>query len=335
MEKYQETESLRALIRDAESIVIVTHLRPDGDAVGSSSAVAHYLHSIGKRDITIVREPVPQTLAFIDTTFASVPPGEADDAISHADLIICTDFGVFSRSGQACNALEQAQAPKILIDHHPEPETEKFTLCFRSDETSSACEMAYWVIKSLCSNEMQEYELFSGPCGYCLMAGMTTDTNNFANSTYPSTLEMAGELLSHGVDRDDIIFNLYNRYRRNRVEAMSYILSNNLMLREDGLAIIKVSMNDWHRFGLKDGELEGLVNIPLSIDEIKISLYLREDNDNIHVSIRAKRGWSASDIAKRYFNGGGHVLASGGSLKIPQDIQSFEEIDNYLKKVKI
>ena len=169
------------------------------------------------------------------------------------------------------------------------------------------------------------------------MAGMTTDTNNFANSVFPGTLAMASELISAGVDRDAIVANLYNRYRKNRVLAISHILSEHMLLREDGLAVLTVSKELWHRFGLEEGELEGMVNIPLTIDEVKVCIYLRESADEpvIRVSIRSKKGWSANRIAATWFGGGGHEQASGGKLRIPEDIASMDEVGTLIETIKI
>ena len=178
---------------------------------------------------------------------------------------------------------------------------------------------------------------FASGIGDCLMAGMTTDTNNFANSVFPGTLAMASELISAGVDRDAIVANLYNRYRKNRVLAISHILSEHMLLREDGLAVLTVSKELWHRFGLEEGELEGMVNIPLSIDEVKVCIYLRESADEpvIRASIRSKKGWSANRIAAAWFNGGGHEQASGGKLRIPEDIASMDQVGALIEKITI
>ena len=171
----------------------------------------------------------------------------------------------------------------------------------------------------------------------CMMAGMTTDTNNFANSVYPSTLAMAADLIACGVDRDSIVAEIYNRYRPNRVQAISHILSEHLVLRGDGLAIIVVSAGLWHRFGLEEGELEGMVNIPLTIDDVKVCLYLRESEEapEMRASIRSKRGWSAAQIAARWFHGGGHEQAAGGKLLIPDDIADASQALDFALKIEI
>ena len=242
-------------IEASDRIVVVTHTHPDGDALGSSSAVRRYLQQKGKQNVAVVREEAPKTIAFIAEGDPLLQGEEALRAIAAADLIICTDFNGLSRAGAYEEALRSSKARKVLIDHHLNPQLEEFDLVFSCCEVSSACEMVYRILKA-----MPQGADFGGPVGECLMAGMTTDTNNFANSVFPGTLQMASELISEGVDRDAIVAMLYNRYRKNRVLAISHILSEHLSLREDGLAVIVVSKELWHRFGLEGGELEGMVN---------------------------------------------------------------------------
>ncbi len=323
------------MIENAESIVITTHEHPDGDAVGSSSALAYYLKSIGKHDINLIRDSIPDTIAFIDSYFKPVQPELVCQTIKRADLILCTDFADLERCGIYADAIRDSKAPKILFDHHASPKEEEFDVIFSKIDISSSCEVVFNVLDQLCEDEDNKQKLFESECGYCLMCGMTTDTNNFSCATYPSTFQMASRLLGYGIDRDDIISKLYNRYRENRVRAFAGILSDNFTIREDGLAVICVSEADWHKYGLKEGELEGLVNVPLSIDTVKVCIYFREDSSTVRVSIRAKKGWSARKLAMTWFHGGGHELASGGKLHIGEDLKHFSEINNYLKKIKL
>ena len=332
METAEKIRILSSWIDDSSRIAISTHTHPDGDALGSSGAVFHYLRLVrGKTDVSMVREDAPGTIAFIGGGL----PVSAPEAIDAADLLICTDYNGFSRAGARFEQhLRASKARKVLIDHHLNPQEAEFDLVFSRTEVSSASEMVYEILRDLQGGSV---------CGLplevlnCLMAGMTTDTNNFANSVFPSTLEMAGDLMACGVDRDAIIAELYNRYRPNRVQAIAHILSEHMELRPDGLAVIIVTKELWHRFGLEEGELEGMVNIPLTIDEVKVCVYLRESEEapEMRVSIRSKRGWSAAAMAARYFHGGGHEQAAGGKLLIPEDIPGAAAAAAFVQKVEI
>lgn len=332
METAEKIRILSSWIDDSERIAINTHTHPDGDALGSSGAVYHYLTLVRRKTcVSMVHEPAPETIAFIGGGI----PVLGTQAIEAADLIICTDYNGLSRAGgEIEQALRASRARKVLIDHHLNPQEAEFDLVFSRAEVSSACEMVYEILRDLNGGSVKGLPL---EVLDCLMAGMTTDTNNFANSVYPSTLEMAGELMEAGVDRAAIVAELYNRYRPNRVRAIAHILSEHMDIRPDGLAVIIVTKELWHRFGLMEGELEGMVNIPLTIDEVKVCLYLRESEDapEMRVSIRSKRGWSAAAMAARYFHGGGHEQAAGGKLLIPEDIPGAAAAAAFVNKVEI
>ncbi|MBP5488033.1 MAG: DHH family phosphoesterase [Bacteroidales bacterium] len=334
METAEKIRVLSSLIDASSRIVISTHIHPDGDALGSSGAVFHYLREVcGKSGVAVVREAAPQTIAFIDGRLKPAAP----EAISAADLIICTDYNGLSRSGaQSESLLRSSKAPKVLIDHHLNPQESEFDLVFSRTEVSSASEMVYEILRAMPGIDGRTSRLPMSVLN-CLMAGMTTDTNNFANSVFPSTLEMAADLIASGVDRDAIVAELYNRYRPNRVRAIAHILSEHLTIRPDGLAVIIVTRDLWHRFSLQEGELEGMVNIPLTIDEVKVCLYLRESEDEpeMRASIRSKKGWSANAMAARYFHGGGHEQAAGGKLLIPGDIPDASAAAAFTDKIEI
>ena len=159
-----------------------------------------------------------------------------------------------------------------------------------------------------------------------LMTGMTTDTNNFANSVFPSTLVMASTLLAAGVDRDYILSQLYNQYSENRLRLMGHMMKDLLTITEDGAAYMILDLKTQREYNIKDGDTEGFVNMPLSIAGVRISLLLKEDTDRIRVSIRSKKGTSANRCARMHFNGGGHENAAGGRLEIP-----IQEVEEYIK----
>ena len=333
METAEKIRILSSLIDSSQRIVVSTHMHPDGDALGSSGAVFHYLREVRGKDVAMAREVAPATIAFIGGDI----PVSGPEALDDADLLICTDYNGFSRSGNAFEPyLRASKAKKVLIDHHLNPQESEFDLVFSRTEVSSASEMVYEILRAMPGIDGQTARLPLSVLN-CLMAGMTTDTNNFANSVYPSTLSMAADLIASGVDRDAIVAELYNRYRPNRVRAIAHILSNEMTIRPDGLAVIIVTKEVWHRFGLLEGELEGMVNIPLTIDEVKVCLYLRESEDapEMRVSIRSKRGWSAAAMAAKYFHGGGHEQAAGGKLRIPEDIPDAAAAAAFAEKVEI
>ena len=165
-----------------------------------------------------------------------------------------------------------------------------------------------------------------------LMTGMTTDTNNFGNSTYPSTLLMASSLLSAGVDRDAILSHLYNQYSENRLRLMGHMMKDLLHITDDGVAYIVLDTETMRNYKVQDGDTEGFVNMPLSIAGVRMSIMAKEDEGKVRISIRSKKGTSANGCARTYFNGGGHENAAGGRLRIPEDIQDISFAAEYIEK---
>jgi phosphoesterase RecJ-like protein len=165
------------------------------------------------------------------------------------------------------------------------------------------------------------------------MTGMTTDTNNFGNSTYPSTFLMASDLLAAGVDRDAILSQPYNQHGENRLRLMGHMMKDLLTITDDGVAYIVLDKETMERYCTSEGDTEGFVNMPLSIAEVRMSILAKEDNGRIRISIRSKRGTSANMCARMHFNGGGHENAAGGRLLVPENVKGIEEVGEYIERV--
>ena len=176
-------------------------------------------------------------------------------------------------------------------------------------------------------------EMWAKGIGAALMTGMTTDTNNFANSVFPSTFQMASELIAAGVDRDTLIGKIYQSYRENRVRLMGYMQSEELHILDNGTAYMVLTRDIQERFDMRDGESEGLVNVPLTIEKVRLSVLLKEDDGHFRVSVRSKKGTSAQQLAQRFFHGGGHENAAGGKMLIGEDIPSADAAPACLEQV--
>lgn len=324
--------ALQALMAHATSVVVVGHTHPDGDALGSTSALALYLQSIGIPEVSVVFSDTPaDNLHFIlpDSVrfcFHDKEAEKAEESIRKADLLFLVDCNSFPRTEALQGCLEASQARKVLIDHHLNPDVDAFDLVFSTPDISSASELLFWILKQLSDG-------MSVPIGTALLAGMTTDTNNFANSVFPSTFQMASELIAAGVDRDTLLQQLYNSYRENRVRLMGYMQYEGLHILPCGAAYMILTQEIQQRFDLKEGESEGLVNVPLTIGAVRLSLLLKEDQGHFRVSIRSKKGTSAQLLAQSRFHGGGHENAAGGKLFIGQDIPCAEDAASYVENV--
>lgn len=338
--KYLERVSeLDGAIDKARVVTIVAHTHPDGDALGSSLAMKHYLRAQrGKDAALIVPDSIPDTLSFLvadsvgEILVHAKQPAEAEARLSESDLLVCLDFNAFCRAGGMEGALRHSTAVKVLIDHHLNPDLGAFSLAISTPDISSTSELLYWILSEMPDIGGDASKLPAGSLR-ALMTGMTTDTNNFANSVYPTTLRMASELLAAGVDRDAILTELYNNFRENRLRLMGFLLHEKMHITDRGISYMILTREEQRKFGMQEGESEGFVNRPLEVARVRLSLFLKEDDGHFRVSVRSKKGISANTFAAKHFHGGGHEMAAGGKLYFPQDIPSPSDAEAYILKV--
>ncbi len=333
----KDIKALYEKITGTAKITLVTHSHPDGDAVGSCAAMLSWLAGMGIRAKAVLPERYPDCLDFIvdgsvreDIIFHDTDRDAALQAVRDAGLIIFQDMNSPSRAGDdLAAALEASPAEKILIDHHPDPDRERFSLVFSETEISSASELLYYIL--LAMPGVGSAKALPKPAATALMAGMTTDTNNFANSVFPTTLTMASELLEAGVDRDGIVAGVFNSYRPERISLMGRLLDKYLKITPDGVAYMILTRRLARQFDVRDGDTEGFVNIPLTAAPVRMSLFLTEEKDRFRVSIRSKRGIAANRLSALHFHGGGHEMAAGGRLSVPGDVRNAKEAAAYVE----
>ncbi len=325
---------LKSLVQAAGKVVVLGHTHPDGDALGSTCALAVYLQrKLGKDACVVFPDTPADNLRFIVPRGCRLlchdtAPAAAESCIRESDLVFLLDCNGPARTEPLEPFLRASTAPKILIDHHLDPEADFFQAVFSTPDISSASELLYWVLSALEGT----VPALPAESADALMAGMTTDTNNFANSVYPSTFRMASELIASGVDRDALLQQLYNSYRENRVRVFGYMQLEGLRIVGEAAYMI-LTRDILQRFDIREGETEGLVNVPLSIAGVRLSLLLKEEEGHFRVSIRSKKGISAQRLARETFHGGGHENAAGGKLHIGEDIPSAGDAAAYVESV--
>ena len=330
----EKTAMLSAWIDEAACITAVCHVRPDGDAAGSCAALASYLETCRGKDAAILfPSPVPESVAFVTEGLNCITdPAAAQERLARTGLLVFLDLNTPSRTEALEAAVRAFGGRKVLIDHHEDPELSSFDLCFSETAVSSTCELLFTILKAMPDIGGDASKL-PPAAAVALMTGMTTDTNNFANSVYPGTLQMASELLAAGVDRDDILDRLYFSERPNRLAAQGEVLSRRMKLIPGGGAVTVLPQSFIDRHGLLDGETEGFVNMPLAIKDVRLSILAREDGEFFRVSIRSKKGVSARVLARTRFHGGGHEQAAGGKILVPQDLASSDDAEAYLSEI--
>ncbi|GHT00667.1 exopolyphosphatase [Bacteroidia bacterium] len=322
----QSIQKAKKIIERCDKIVIVTHVSPDGDAIGSSLALYHFLLQLGKSVNVLVPNNFPGFLKWMDGA-KDIIVGEwkenlAKDLIKAADLIFCLDFNTSKRIDQLGPWVVEAPGKKIMIDHHPYPDT-FCDVTISHPEISSTSELMF---RFIC--RMGLFEFMDKSCAECIYAGMMTDTGAFTyNSNSPQIYFIISELLEKGIDKDAIYDKVYNRYSECRLRLQGYVLYEKMRLfPEYHASLIVLSYEEQLKFQWKRGDTEGFVNMPLSIEGIIFSVFIREEENMIKISLRSKGTFAVNEFAADVFNGGGHLNASGGEFygKLEDAVALFE-----------
>lgn len=340
MEKLVDSEKAKELLRlieDSERIVLTCHVRPDGDAIGSSLGMWHLLRSLGKDASVVVPDKAPVNLSFLpgfkEIAVYTCHAEYCESIVNSADLIICLDFNTPSRQDSLAPLIQGAGCRKVLIDHHQEPDNFA-DLMISYPDMSSTCELCFRVIAA-----MGLYGDVNLDCATCLLTGIVTDTRNFSvNCKHPDLYEILMRLLEKGVDKERIVKeSLSTRsYWSLKLEAFA-ILERMTVFNSHKCALITLSRDDLDRFHYERGDSEGLVNRPLEIKGMVYCIFMREDPDCIKVSARSCNGFPVSEICKDLYNGGGHIQAAGGEFHGTLEecrellISSMDKYDKYLK----
>lgn len=338
----EQVEAARQLIQQAQRVVILTHMSPDGDAMGSSLAMRHFLEAQGKQVAVIVPNAFPDFLAWLpkanEHIIYETSREQADLLMEQAELVICTDFNEPKRIGSLGDKLLSLTCKKMMVDHHLHPSSfPDLTISYPA--SPSTCELVFRLITRLSDDGQLSTDIAT-----CIYTGMMTDTGNFSfNSNYPEMYKIVGELVAAGVNKDEIYNRVFNAYSADRMRLMGYCLYQKMKIfPEHHTALIYLSRKELYRFNFQSGDAEGIVNLPLQIKDIHYSCFMREDKVNptetalangsktkIKISLRSQGDRPVNIFAKDIFGGGGHANASGGEYygPLPEAVQQF--IDNY------
>lgn len=308
-------QKAKKYVEKGESFVIVTHVTPDGDAIGSSLGLYHFLNEFGKDNVKVV---VPNDFpAFYkwmpeaeDILIYEKYPEFAEQLIENADVIFCLDFNEPKRIDKLAPAVVAAEGRKVMIDHHLNPDDFcRVTISY--PEISSTSEM---VFRFICRMGMFEY--INKAAAECIYTGMMTDTGAFTfNSNVPEIYTIIGELIKKGIDKDLIYRKVNQVYSESRLRLMGYTLYEKMKLYPGKhTALLTLKQEELKRFKYSTGDTEGFVNLPLSINHTVFSVFIRQDKDSIKVSLRSSGNFPCNEFAARYFDGGGHKNASGGEF---------------------
>lgn len=306
---------LSDVIKLYKEIVIISHANPDGDAMGSSLALYLFLKKLGAEPKVIIPNDYPNFLAWMpsisDVIVYDKNTTLAYETLKSADLFCYLDFNTESRTGVMHNDLCHFNTTaKVLIDHHLEPDLSKYKAAISEINVSSTSELVAELIKY---NGFENY--LDKDIATCLLVGIITDTGSFAHSVNSNTFSICAELLSTSIDYRQIHQNIYDNSTENRLRLLGYLINDRLtVLNEYNTAYIYASKSDLEEYNYQIGDTEGVVNYPLSIDSVRLSVLITEKQGVIRFSFRSKGDFSVNDLARKHFAGGGHKNAAGGTL---------------------
>ncbi len=325
------TKDLSNLFSTSGNILLISHINPDGDAIGSQLALYHYLKSPGRNVGMITPNYLQEFLKWMtgsDLIEVYIKNRKkCRKLIEEADLIVLLDFNHSNRLGEAEEYVKSSRARKVLIDHHLD--AEDFTDLIISDATK--CSTAELVHELIC-NINDNKPIISSQYAEAVYVGIITDTGNFEHGSYSSrTLRIVADLLESGIAKERILDLLYNNFSSDRLRLQGFALNQRMVvLPEYKSAYIFLSKEDLKHYNHVKGDTEGFVNMPLSIKGIYFSTIFIEKDGFIKLSFRSKGQFPSNEFASLYFSGGGHLNASGGEY--PDTLEN--TIEYFLKVLK-
>ena len=306
-------QELKNLLSAKQNVVITTHVNPDGDAIGSSVALLNFLIKMGHDVSVIVPNDYPDFLKWMKNDELIInysnSKNESQEKIKNASLIFCLDFNNLNRINELGDYISDSKAKKVLIDHHLDP-SDFYDFKIHDVKASATAELVYNFLIELDSNAVDK------DISEALYTGILTDTGSFKFSMSPKVHKIVSDLMIRGVDIGFINNKIYDSNSLDKLKLIGYALSEKLEVISNGnAAYIVLSRKDLKDHNFKKGDTEGLVNYALSISNVNMAVLIIETKERIKFSFRSIGQFSVNEFAKKYFNGGGHKNAAGGSLE--------------------
>lgn len=314
MFKANELEELKNNLTSPKKISIIPHRNPDGDAMGSTLALYHFLKKLNHQVVVVAPNEFPDFLAWLpDADKVLVFERENERAkkeIECSKLIFTLDFNALHRTGDTMSAyLETLDIPMVMIDHHQAPDTyAKYT--FSNVAYGSTCEMVYHFIDALGYKDSIDKDIAT-----CIYTGITTDSGSFKYpKTTGTTHRVIADLIDKGIDNTEIHNLLFDNSSENRLKILGMALNNMVVLPEYKTAYITLSQEELDSANSQKGDTEGIVNYGLTIKGIDFAAIFIENKEEgiIKISFRSQGAFDVNEFARKHFNGGGHINAAGG-----------------------
>lgn len=328
LDKY--TTELSNLFSNSENILLICHINPDGDAIGSQLALYHYLRSKGKNVSMMAPNNIQDFLKWMKGAsmidIYTNARRRCRKTINEADLIVMLDFNQKSRLGEAEKDVISATARKVIIDHHLNPD-DFANLTLTDASMCATAELVYEIITHLEGKPFVNMSYAES-----IYVGIVTDTGNFEHGTYTGkTMRIVSDFIDAGIEKNKILDLIYNNFSVERMRLLGFALNERMfIIKEYKTAYIYLSKKDLDDYSHIKGDTEGFVNLPLSIKGIVFSVLFIEKDNFVKISLRSKGDFPSHKFASRYFNGGGHLNAAGGEY--PATLE--QTIDYFLQVLK-
>ncbi len=315
---------IREFLKEPRKIVITTHHKPDGDAMGSSLALYQYLHNKGHLVTVITPSDYPDFLYWMPGNDSVINfeyhPAKAKLLTENAEMIFCLDFNTASRVEKYSEYILASKAMKILIDHHLEPDN-FCDITFSFPKSCATCELIYYFLL-----QIDGPTAISRPVAECLYTGIMTDTGSFRFASMTADTHMViSALMRAGASNFMIHENIYDNFSLDRTRFLGHCIKDKLVvLPEYKTAYIVTTKEELKEYNHRSGDTEGIVNYALGIKGVRMAAYFCERDHLIKISFRSKDDFSVNELARLHFSGGGHRNAAGG--------RSTDTLDNTISK---
>lgn len=310
-------------LKKDKSILIIGHYNPDGDTSGASLGLYLLLKNAGYNVRILMPSRLSDFLIWLPAANEIIyyEKHTTPEIINNSDIIFYVDFNDVKRTEYLEDELNSSKAIKIMLDHHPNP-VSGVDLIYSDTEMSSASEIVYKFIEIIGFEKYINKDIAS-----CIFTGIMTDTLNFSvNSSRPETFQTVAKLLSYGIAKDEIYDKVKNNFSLKRLKLIGYLLYEKMkIISGSNVSYMLISKDELKEFDFKNGDHEGIVNMPLSVSDVKISIIAVETDDYIKISLRSKGNYDVNLLSKKYFKGGGHKNAAGGRIYKP-----YSETEKYI-----
>lgn len=329
MERETFFQLLDAVIQSPKKLAVISHLNPDGDAIGSSLAFSQFLRKMGHEVEVFVPNAFPEFLAWMPGAdqihLYDKETKLCNQLLDEAEAVVILDFNRLSRAGAMQERLSKLNVRKILIDHHRDTDFSQFYCALSDTNVSSTSELVAQVILHYGTDRLDESIATN------VLVGIVTDTGSFSHSVFgPEVFSICAKLMEHAISYNQIHQLVYDTFSEDRLRLLGYAIGHKMEVLDDyATAIISLNKSELDSFNYQVGDTEGIVNYPLSMKKVKMSVLVTERQGLIRLSFRSKGRFSVHELAERHFNGGGHINAAGGTLTCSMD-EALEKLHSLL-----